>query len=1416
MAIDDADQSDSGDFSEREESDLESGADADANPSARVGEYTWEDFMIEHGYGTEVSTLYPDEPTGDEQLGLDTDESQTVPTGADWDRVDFDPTAYLGIHPDDLRSETMPVAGDNADVLQDIFLEYVDPETTPVTKDVWTWEHYKWEYYYDDDGSRPRDGDGEIIRHDKEEALGFDPETLEQRLFAGDEAAMELDELVEERTVNIQDEIDEDDFFSSVDGNTTVSNRYDLEKAVPMDKKTHFREVERYWVNKPYAYVVIFHSEKENEKKYYMVEPYLNEIELELQEFLSGKLRTAIKYSDDGIKEKATEDGRRVVIEDEARRLLKRYDLFEKTGGGTQQSILETFQSLGDLQSLQNILDDESNKSNESNESNESDESDEADEDGSAKDDTDEAASEGELEPMSDPETTQLEGIEVRPEPAILADDPDTLNEYQVEKLLYQLKRNFIGYERIDGIKHDINVEDVSCDGYNSPVFVYHSEYEQIISNIYHGDDELDDFVVKLAQRSGKGISKRLPQVDATLPDGSRAQLTLGQEVSDHGTNYTIRQFKDVPFTPIDLINWNTFSLDEMAFLWLAIENHKSLIFAGGTASGKTTSLNAVSLFIPSSAKIVSIEDTREVELPQRNWIASVTRPSFSDDEQGDVDEFDLLEAALRQRPDYIVMGEIRGEEGRTLFQVMSTGHTTYTTFHADSVDEVLKRFTTDPINVSKTMFTALDLVSIQTQTRVQGRKVRRNKSLTEINHYEAEHDEINVQDVYQWQAETDEYLKMGDSNTLDEIQFDRGWSNEKLQEELFKREVILAYLIKNGLNTYAEVAATAQAFINDPDTILTLIANGQLEESLTDLREMESVLIDVDQEKEELVPRPDASSETYNLSMDILERAEESLFEEYRGKVPSGLASALGNIEDEEPIDVEQGDGDAFDFEESADGAVDENEWELDDGSSAFGVETADGEREPAWLSDDTGFEIGASGEVDTTADASASSSREDQSDSNQRRRTADTQSAETAVEQSSTGAGESASTPAASTPNESATIFPSDDPDEDDLGGLFDDMGETIDQLESTDSPAESKSLEAEPSTDNLDTESLFPDGDFESIFDPDGNDPSKSTDAGSKTDDIETAIRDVQSEDTAVNESPSTTSDSSTTESDESESDDTQPADAGEPDPDETESIDPPTIELGDSKVDDTESADPPTIELGDSKVDDTESADPPTIELGDSDEEENESVDPPTIELGDASDDDQDEATENDEDDPSSSPEPMAGDPTEAASSGETSDDEAIPAAPPDSSEEADVGEGESTTALEDGDADDNGTSQSEGDVAEEDTGEDASLEETANAAAVDTGGNESLFEDETDSVFSETDETPDDDDSLFDSTDQVQTDDSIFSHDKTVDDDETADDDETVDDNESAADADTPDHETTDGESTLDDSEETNS
>ncbi|SFG05171.1 flagellar protein FlaI [Halopelagius inordinatus] len=975
-----------------------SAGEAGDGPRVAVGAYTWAHFLDEYGEAGDVESLYggvDPRDLSDEPASARWDDSEedsvepATPTRESWEEVSVDSEEYLDFHAVDTEENVSECASE-AKRIQAEFEAFCDPETTPVVKDVWMWEHYKREYYYEDDGSRPRDEDGDIVRFDDEDALGFDPDYTENALARGGQRAGELAEILDERTVDVSDELDEDDFFSDERGATTVVNRYDLEKAVPMEKKTHFQEIERYWVNKPHSFIIIFQSIKENEIKYYQVEPYQNRIEADLTEFLTGKLRTAIKYDDESTVG-VGEDTRRGVIERQALDLLDRYDVYQRPEDGYSKALSLAFDPT---------------------DSDDSDETDEGtfeavlsrfgiDTDGGDADSAPDAGprdtslgsfarrlglSEGALGGRLDglfaappvAETPSLDGIAARPEPAVLADDAETLTEYQVEKLLYFLRRDFIGYERIDGIKHDINVEDISCDGYNSPVFVYHSDYEQIISNVYHEETELDDFVVKLAQRSGKGISKRRPQVDATLPDGSRAQLTLGREVSDHGTNYTIRQFKDVPFTPIDLVNWNTFSLDEMAFLWLCIENDKSLIFAGGTASGKTTSLNAVSLFIPSNSKIVSIEDTREVELPQRNWIASVTRPSFSDDDKGDVDEFDLLEAALRQRPDYIVMGEIRGEEGRTLFQVMSTGHTTYTTFHADSVGEVLKRFTTDPINVSKTMFTALDLVSIQTSTRVQGNKVRRNKSLTEINHYDPENDEINVQDVFQWQAETDEFLKMGSSNTLEEIKFDRGWSQETLELQLFERQVVLAYLIKYGLNTYTQVAATLQAYINDPETILALMANDELERSLEDLREMESVQIDVDPEKEEMVPRPDPTDEILALCDRILRRAEEDLFPDFREQEPGDVADALTHLRDQPDVSADTG-GERRELDALTERATDpelgegDEQSELGEGDEPSELEEGDeqseldGEETPAL---NAGDDAEASADVDAEAD--------------------------------------------------------------------------------------------------------------------------------------------------------------------------------------------------------------------------------------------------------------------------------------------------------------------------------------------------------------------------------------------------------------------------------------------------------------
>ena len=855
-----------------------------------VGEYTWVDYLEEYreegaaeqvrqqrladradAARDRVAEAIDDPPEEPWPPYPDFEDVEAELSAPDWADVDYDPTDELGFEPE-ARDVVIGTAARRAANFQDFFDEYTDPETTPVVKDEWMWEHFKREYYYvgENNWTRPRDDDGDIVRFDPVEYLGFDPEHVENWLSVKHDAGEEMLDLEDERTVDIREEIDEDAFFSTVDAKTTLANRYDLEKAVSIEKKLHYREVERYWVHKPYAFVVIFHSDRENEKKYYLVEPYRNPIEQDLQDFLTDKLRTAIKYASDDVTAAGDEASRRDVIERETRKLLDRYDLYGGPVEG-QQSVLDRLLVMLDQK-----------------------------------------------DPPEPSDDGHITGILARPEPVVLDEDPDTLTQYQVETLLYTLQRNFIGYERIDGVKHDINVEDVSVDGYDSPVFVYHTDYENLITNVYHGRQSLDDFVVKLAQRSGKGISKRQPQVDATLPDGSRAQLTLGREVSDHGTNYTIRQFKDVPFTPVDLINWQTFSLDEMAFLWLCIESEKSIVFAGGTASGKTTSLNAVSLFIPSNSKIVSIEDTREVELPQRNWIASVTRPSFGEDETGDIDEFDLLEAALRQRPDYIVMGEVRGEEGRTLFQVMSTGHTTYTTFHADNVGEVLKRFTTEPISVSKTLFTALDLVSVQSQTRVRGQKVRRNRSITEINRYDPENDEINVNDVFQWEPEDDTYRQTADSSTLQDIKFDRGWTQQELDLELQERRVLLAYLIKEGLNEYAQVAATAQAYINDPETILTLVANEDLPAALEDLRGMESVLIDVDPAKEEMVPRPDPTEHVLSEAEDILEnaRGEDGVLAEYEGKTTESLAMSLTPDAVEADVEADAGGLDAEDLE--------------------------------------------------------------------------------------------------------------------------------------------------------------------------------------------------------------------------------------------------------------------------------------------------------------------------------------------------------------------------------------------------------------------------------------------------------------------------------------------------------------------
>ncbi|MDD5144349.1 type II/IV secretion system ATPase subunit, partial [Methanoregula sp.] len=299
--------------------------------------------------------------------------------------------------------------------------------------------------------------------------------------------------------------------------------------------------------------------------------------------------------------------------------------------------------------------------------------------------------------------------------------------------LSYYLRRDLSGFGPLEALMRDPALEDISCNGENLPVFVFHRTHGSLPTNILFREGELDQFVLKLAQKANKQISLSNPMVDATLPGGSRVQITFSNIVSLRGSSFTIRKFRADPMTPLDLIRYGTYSPEVLAFLWLAIEHRKSLIIAGGTASGKTSTMNAVSLFIPLNAKIVSLEDTHEIQLPHKNWLATITREIAVSGVQGDIDLFSLLKASMRQRPEFIIVGEVRGREAQTLFQAMNTGHATLSTLHAGSVREAVNRLTHEPISVPPVMFTALDLVISQSVFTYGNQRIRRCSAINEI-----------------------------------------------------------------------------------------------------------------------------------------------------------------------------------------------------------------------------------------------------------------------------------------------------------------------------------------------------------------------------------------------------------------------------------------------------------------------------------------------------------------------------------------------------------------------------------------------------------------------------------------------------------------------------------------------------------
>jgi archaeal flagellar protein FlaI len=378
----------------------------------------------------------------------------------------------------------------------------------------------------------------------------------------------------------------------------------------------------------------------------------------------------------------------------------------------------------------------------------------------------------------------------------IIHDFDPTISSERLDVMYYYLRRDLSGYGPLDPIMHDPAIEDISCNGQDLPVFVFHRAYGNLPTNVTFGHGDLNQFVLKLAQKANKQLSLSNPMVDATLPDGARIQITYSDIVSTKGSSFTIRKFRAEPMTPLDLIRFKTFNPELLAFLWLVIEHRKSILIAGGTASGKTSTMNAVSVFIPLNAKIVSLEDTREIQLPHENWLPTQTREVNAPGVKGDIDLFALLKACMRQRPEYIIVGEVRGREAQTLFQAMNTGHATLSTIHAGSVQEAINRLTHEPINVPSIMFSALDIAVIQGIYSFGSTRIRRCLSINEI--HVDNNGRISSIPLYTWNIHEDRFEKISiHSKVLEEIAFTRGWSEEQTRDELKKREEFLTISVE-------------------------------------------------------------------------------------------------------------------------------------------------------------------------------------------------------------------------------------------------------------------------------------------------------------------------------------------------------------------------------------------------------------------------------------------------------------------------------------------------------------------------------------------------------------------------------------------------------------------------------------------
>ncbi len=389
-------------------------------------------------------------------------------------------------------------------------------------------------------------------------------------------------------------------------------------------------------------------------------------------------------------------------------------------------------------------------------------------------------------------------------------------------KIIYHAERDLVGFGRIDALMRDPNIEDISCDGVKKPVYVWHRDYESIESNIgFENDEELDNIVVKLVHMAGKHVSSAFPIVDASLPGKHRLAVCYRHEITPFGTAFTIRKFREDPYSIIDLINIGTFSEEMVAYFWLCLENRASIMVLGGTAAGKTTALNTLTCLIKPGSKIITIEETAELNLPHENWVSLIARQSYGlgGSSVGEVPLFDLVKTSMRHRPDILIVGEVRGQEAYVLFQALATGHGGMCTMHAENLDSAVKRLTQKPMDISPAYVPLMNIVlSIQRVHIEKGTEKKAHRRVMNVNEI-ADYEDYRV--IFKWQPAKDEYSKSFEKSVeLATVSEHTGASKKELIEEMSRRKEVLHWMRERGIRSYKDVAAVIAEYYSRPKQI--------------------------------------------------------------------------------------------------------------------------------------------------------------------------------------------------------------------------------------------------------------------------------------------------------------------------------------------------------------------------------------------------------------------------------------------------------------------------------------------------------------------------------------------------------------------------------------------------------------------